>query len=192
MVIGLGYKARVGKTTTAEYLNKHYGYSVGAFADTLKDAARVIFGLSQEQLYGDQKEVEDLYWRDTPRNIIQKLGTECMRWGYREDVWVLALGRKVLSQPGNWAIADVRFPNEIDAIRSWGGKVVLVNRPDAPSILTAGHVSETALDRYAGWDYVLDNSSSLENFYTEIEKMMRQFTLQQPRPIGAIQQETKP
>jgi hypothetical protein len=177
MIIGLGYKARSGKDTAAAYLRDHFGFVPVAFADALKRACAEIFGLSHEQLYGDQKEVEDVYWRDTPRNILQKVGTECLRHGYADDVWIHALGRKVKNNPETrWIVTDVRFPNEANAIRDWGGRVVLVSRPSAPKPATDKHASETAMDAYTGWDYTLDNSSDLPSFYANVEVMMKQDT----------------
>jgi len=174
MIIGFGYKARSGKDTAAGYLRDHFGFTPVAFADSLKRACAEIFGLSQEQLYGDQKEAEDPYWRDTPRNILQKVGTECLRRGYDENVWIHSLGRKVKREPDrNWVITDVRFPNEANAVKDWGGKVVQVSRPSAPGIATNLHASEVSMIEYEGWDYTLLNSSDLPALYANLEVMMR-------------------
>lgn len=187
MIIGLGYKARSGKDTAAAYMHEHYGFTVVAFADALKSACREIFGLSQAQLYGDQKEVEDTYWHDTPRNILQKVGTECLRRGYRQDVWIRALGRKILQSPSNnWVVTDVRFPNEADAVKSWGGKVVVVNRFPVSKRWSwfrsarDRHASEVAMDKYRGWDYALDNTSDLPAFYDKVKTMMQHLAAETP------------
>ena len=67
MIIGLGFKARSGKDTVADYLIENYGFKRLAFADALKEGCRHIFELNDEQLYGELKEVEDDYWGVTPR-----------------------------------------------------------------------------------------------------------------------------
>jgi hypothetical protein len=178
IIIGLGFKARNGKGVTAAYLRSKYGFRHGAFADKLKEAAAKIFGLSYDQCYGDLKEVVDPFWNDTPRNILQKMGTECMRNGYRQDIWVKALERTILegnTTSNKWAIEDVRFPEEAKAIKQWGGLLVRIDRPGAPRIATAQHASETAMESWDQWDYVLDNSGDLPQLYRNIDQMMTHF-----------------
>jgi hypothetical protein len=182
MLIGLGYKARVGKGEVAGYLCKHFGFTEMSFAGKLKQACAIIFGLSECQLYGNMKEILDPFWRDTPRNIMQKVGTECMRKGYRDDVWVQALKRDVCGVGGlahqsrNCVVSDVRFPNEAEAIKSWGGVLVRVIRPDAPWITTPQHASETSLEGWRGWDHILDNGGDLPQLYARIEQMMNKLS----------------
>jgi len=175
MIIGLGYKARSGKDTVAEYLWEHHGFKPTAFAYSLKQACMDIFGLTYDQMYGASKEIEDPYWQDTPRNILQKVGTECLRRGYSEDVWVKSLGKRIEKEKqANWIITDIRFSNEAIAVKQWGGILVKVNRPNAPNIATNQHASETSLEAFRGWDYILDNSSDLPQLYANIEIMMRE------------------
>jgi hypothetical protein len=177
MLLGVGFKARSGKDETGKYLQKHFGFTQAAFADKLKKAAMLIFELSYEQVYGDLKDVLDERWNDTPRNILQKMGTECMRNGYAKDVWVRALEMRIRKEGINndWCVTDVRFIEEADAIKAWGGVVVLINRPNLPAIATAKHDSETVMEAYTGWDYLLDNSSDLPQLYANIEVMMKRF-----------------
>jgi hypothetical protein len=187
MIIGLGYKARSGKDTVASYLCCDHGFTSVAFAGNLKEAARVIFGLSQDQLYGHLKDVLDPYWNDTPRNILQRLGTECLRNGYRKDVWVMSLGRKILAEPNrNWVVSDVRFFNEAESIRQWGGYLVQVSRANAPVIETAQHQSEIEMDKYDGWHYHLKNDGSLEDLDKSVETMIGTM-----KELYAIQQKAK-
>lgn len=62
-----------------------------------------------------------------------------------------------------WLIADLRFPNEVKAIKDRGGLVFRVKRTfvDTPS----NHTSETALDSYTGWDETIMNLYGLEELY---------------------------
>jgi hypothetical protein len=177
MILGLGFRARSGKDCTGEYLQKHFGFTQAAFADKLKKAAMLIFELSYEQVYGDRKEIIDPRWNDTPRNILQKMGTECMRNGYAKDIWVRALEMRIRKEgiTNDWCVTDVRFIEEADAIKKWGGFVVLVNRPNLPQIATAQHASETSMADWGGWDYELDNSGDLPQLYANIELMMQKF-----------------
>lgn len=176
LLVGLGYKARSGKDTVASHLVNHHGFQKIAFADALKDAARCIFSLTQEQMYGDDKERLDPFWQDTPRNILQKLGTECLRRGYRDDVWIKAAFRKMQQVGGDrWVITDVRFPNEAYAVMKAGGYLVRVDRDEAlrAQIGTTSHASETALDVFVRWDDVIQNNGTLNQLRYSVDSMMR-------------------
>lgn len=183
MIIGLGYKARSGKDTVASILSR-FGVEydegpnirVAAFADTLKTACGAIFGLDQEQLYGQTKEVPDAFWGDTPRRILQLVGTECLRRGYRDDVWILALQRRIrvgdLAGAKHVVVTDCRFPNELAAIKEWGGVTVRVDRPQGPGASggVTGHSSETALDG-AEWDHVISNEGTLRDLHEKVTEL---------------------
>jgi len=173
MIIGVGYRARAGKDAIADHLVEHHGFIRAAFADALKQACAEIFGLNKAQLYGKMKEEVDPFWNDTPRNILQKVGTECLRRGYRDDVWVKALERRVVDHPTayrvNWIISDVRFPNEANAVKRWGGVVWRVDRPDLPQIATSGHASETSMQDFKGWDHVILNDGTITDLHLRVE-----------------------
>ena len=84
----------------------------------------------------------------SPRQIMQWWGTEYRRHTCREDYWTRTLKARVhIQQQGQlWrqarhVISDVRFPNEAEAIRSMGGVIWQVKRPDLA--LDTRHSSET-------------------------------------------------
>ena len=114
-----------GKSIIAEALT-HQGFTRFAFADKLKEAAMLIYGLTPEQVYGDLKEVVDPRYGIAPRFILQRLATEVCRT-IHPDTWVLALERHVLqSFSGRYSelaivIDDLRFLNEDGYVRRWGG-----------------------------------------------------------------------
>ena len=56
-ILGICGKKRSGKDTAGEYLIQKYGYVRYAFGDPVKDVCRVMFKFTEEQLYGDKKEV---------------------------------------------------------------------------------------------------------------------------------------
>lgn len=179
MIVGLGYKARSGKDTIASYLVKKHNFKQIAFADALKRGCMEIFGLTEEQVYGSLKEVKDEYWNQTPRFILQFVGTECMRNIYDKNIWVKAAGKKILENPeDNWVITDCRFPNEAAAIKEWNGILVRVDRPQSSaSGGIAGHASETAMDNFKNWDYVIDNQSdTLDNLYIKVDEFVSWLT----------------
>ncbi len=177
MIIGLTGKSGAGKDEVAKRLVLKHGFSRLAFADPLKIAARHIFGLSDAQLWGAEKDKIDPYWGMTPGQLMQRLGTECLRNGFApvpgigEDVWIKALFRKV--EPGrDYVITDVRFPNEADEIKRWGGKIYRVIRPGHVSA-RAPHVSENALLDYETAGRIW-NARTLEALYETVDLVMTQ------------------
>jgi hypothetical protein len=176
MIIGFSGYARSGKDTAASALPG--GFRRRAFADKLKEAARVIFGLNDIQLYGALKEKPDAYWNKTPREIMQLLGTECLRKGFADDVWIRALFLCISDY--DIAITDVRFPNEAKAIKERGGIVVRVVRPGVGPTprpwwkfwAPKPHASETALDDWS-FDDVLINDGTLEDLERKVKARVR-------------------
>ena len=66
--------------------------------------------------------------RFSPREFLQKLGTEFGREQLGENIWVDMLISS-LDKEKSYIIPDVRFDNEAEAIRKAGGKVIKVIRP---------------------------------------------------------------
>lgn len=190
MIIGLGFRARVGKDAVAEYLVKKYGFKQTFYAESLKNACREIFHLTDEQLYGNLKEEVDAFWGVTPRFMFQFVGTECMRNVYGQDVWVRSLKRRIEKDSvSNWVISDVRFFTEAEAIKNWGGVLIHVDRKGVPKPAKirlppkwyrpwpkyVEHISETQLRDYKGWDVVIDNNGTLDDLYRRVDQLMEEF-----------------
>ena len=101
MIIGLGYKARSGKDTVASYLKEHFGFRQTFFAEPLKEACEVIFRLTKDQLYGDQKfdpvpfwwdmttrEILQKFWRQTVQVIARDIPVECVCVCVHKDMYI--------------------------------------------------------------------------------------------------------
>jgi hypothetical protein len=96
----------------------------------------------------------------TAREVLQYVGTEIFRKMYH-NVWADALIRQIIKEDSSYAlISDVRFPNEVQAIKDAGGKVLRLTRNPAGD--SDVHESETALDKenfdWSKFDEVLDNA----------------------------------
>jgi hypothetical protein len=168
-LIGLCGYAKSGKSTAAHHLVETRGFWRVPFAGPLKAMLQAA-GLSQEHTDGHLKEVPcDLLCGHTPRHAMQTLGTE---WGRAlgTDLWVNLWRIKVerLMKAGDPVIVDdVRFPNEADAIRALGGKVIKIERPgiERPS----SHASE-ALDFEV--DHILSNSGTKDELCVMMDAMI--------------------
>lgn len=177
MLIGiLGYKFS-GKDTTADYLVKKYDFTKISFAQPLKDICKILFNFDDEQLYGNKKEVLDPRWGISPRTAFQYIGTDMFRNKIKEimpnvenNFWVnLAIDNYkniIKNCPTNSVvIADVRFQNEIDAVKNNGGIIIKIVRPTLQN--NDQHASENIGDLEG--DFEILNDGTLENLYSKID-----------------------
>lgn len=167
MIIGLAGYARSGKDTVATALVESLSFRRLAFADALKDVLEDV-----NPFIGTTRLSNRLSWHGWEaakadpevRSLLQKLGVAC-RVHIHPDVWVNA----VMSRIDNalecrWVISDVRFPNELLAIRKAGGEIWRIDRPGCRPVNS--HQSETALDG-AGFDFVLANNGTLDDLHSK-------------------------
>ena len=203
MIIGTIGFIGCGKGTVADILVEKYGFVKLSFADAVKDATAAIFGWQRALLEGDTeesrifRETRDEWWSEktgkhiTPRYMLQIMGTEAGRDVFHKDIWVYALERK-MEMYQNVVIADVRFPNEIDWMRSKGGFAVRVTRGPDPdwydTAIIANKEQNTDLMinypiHYSEWawagqimDYQLDNNGSISMLEADIGHMLKVFT----------------
>lgn len=144
MLIGILGRMNSGKGTVADELVEVYGFRQDSFAATLKDITSQIFGWDREMLSGSStesrefREEVDQWWSEklgipnfTPRLALQLIGTDVFRNNFHENIWVLSAMRRY-DQDENVVISDCRFPNEVQAIRELGGRIVRVDRGETP------------------------------------------------------------
>ena len=174
-LIGISGKAGHGKDTAAKLLP----VARVAFADALKRDA--FWTLIQAPLSPYLGVFESMDPRPDPitfinnikhlpvvRAFLQNYG-QAMRHA-QPDYWIVRLFRNLDPVAFGYAITDVRYPNEADAIKHRGGIVVRVWRPNFDNDLTPeaqAHDSETALDDYP-FDAVLVNDGTLDQLREEI------------------------
>lgn len=203
MIIGFVGFIGSGKDTAADYLVNFHGFRRDSFANTLKDAVSAVFGWDRVLLEGRTKEARE--WREqvdqwwaarldmpdlTPRLILQRWGTEVCRKGFHDDIWIASVENKMRKTSDNIVISDVRFPNEIAAIRRAGGLVVRVKRGPDPEWYDLAieqnkgsesaniqltnlkiHASETA---WVGGDidYTISNDGSIDELFGQIRNLL--------------------
>lgn len=178
IVIGFGGKRRRGKDTSAAYAVaylKYLGLPVrhDFFAYSLKEAiGRGVLGFTDEQLYGNLKEVEDLFWGFSPRWALQHIGTDLLRKGLDNEIWAKTVERRAGKDPDTSIIlSDLRFPNEVDTVKRLGGYTVLCSR-DVPSNESDFHASETALDHFTSWDFRIDNNGTVGDLALQVQRIV--------------------
>jgi hypothetical protein len=205
MIIGICGLIGAGKDTAADYLVNLHRFRRESFANTLKDAVAQVFGWDRIMLEGRTKhsrewrEQVDAWWADrlnmpelTPRWVLQQWGTEVCRAGFHDDIWIASLENKLRNTTDDVVITDCRFPNEIRAIKTAGGKVIRIKRGPEPEWYDAAvaynrgpngnsqwAVSKAKLDKLrvhpseyswigTDFDVVLDNNYSLDDLYAQV------------------------
>jgi hypothetical protein len=152
------------------------------FADTLKkDICINILGLDYNQCYGSDEEKNQKTHlvldnkNLSAREVMQFIGTDIFRSMYT-NVWVDATLKKIIKEDIPVAIVtDCRFPNEVEAIKENGGKVIRLTRDPFHS----DHISESILDKenydWSNFDYVVDNIEySLYEQSTHIKQIIEE------------------
>ncbi len=186
-LIGICGHARSGKDTVTDFLLTTYpNHYQLAFADPLKEAASVAFGIPLGWFYSDDlKDTVHPNWNKTPRQIVQFMGTEMFRDTVPKlldevgnDFWVqraiLRLSNLYIpedegtfDQGDTVVISDVRFQNEYDWIISTGGIIIHLTRPAADgNIGIPGHASESTLNLHnKERTYECINDSSIQELH---------------------------
>jgi len=210
MIIGISGLIGSGKDTIADYLQNIHQFRRESFANSLKDSISVVFGWDRDMLEGrtresrEWREQQDEWWSTrlnktiTPRWVLQYWGTEVCRNGFHDEIWISSLENKLRKTHDDIVISDVRFPNEIKAIKNVGGTVIRVVRGPEPvwfkwaesvnfgpngnsswaisktQLEKAGiHSSETA---WVGtkFDKIIDNNADgLDNLYIQINDLVQ-------------------
>ena len=202
MIVGLVGQIGAGKGTVADLFVDRHDFFKESFANSVKDACAAVFGWDRAMLEGDTlesrawREQSDAWWSEklgrefSPRLALQLMGTEAGRDVFHPDLWVHTVLRRC--KPSQYyVIADVRFPNEIKAIRDSGGRVIRVRRGPDPEWYDLArdcnlgvckqevmrnaypevHYSEWA---WIGGDYdiVMDNNCALDELEIRVDKLV--------------------
>jgi len=192
-------------------------FVVKKFAGKLKDIVCMLIGCTREELEdADFKNTPlDSSWDEshginTPRELLQIVGTNCGRDMIHTNIWCNALFADYRplddtkrASMGNvidysdcpfpsWLLTDMRFPNELEAVKSRNGLTIRVNRPRVAVVELADgtkrlaeageareHESETALDD-AEFDYTIDNSGT----YLELIEKVRDILISEEIIVG--------
>ena len=186
IIIGLSGHARAGKDTFGEYLieclkERHRRDFIHvAFAAQLKAMCKEHFELSDDQLWGDKKEIIDKRFR---KALVPKFADDDMGMGatefkcgtIREPLYDYWTSREIMQELGGFyrkidsafwikalniylisndikdaIITDVRHINECEYVKINKGVIIKIFREDVAKIHGMQHESETALDDRPG------------------------------------------
>jgi hypothetical protein len=179
MNVGIIGRARAGKDTAGKWLVDERGYRRVAFADALKGAALKVDPIVDDGNVGYSftaarlSEVVDGYgWErakeigDT-RRILQELGS-AMR-AVDPDIWIRPVLEKAIEANDAGVpvvVTDVRYPNEVDALKRSGFRLLHINRPGTPQL---DHESERLGPEAA--QYLVQNDGDLAHLSEQLERI---------------------
>ena len=101
---------------------------------------------------------------------MQTLGTEWGRELINPELWLILAKQRLLNFGPGMVIADVRFENEAEWVRSQGGRVIHIERPSAVAVEV--HASEAGI-KFKGeeGDFKIINGGSLEDLQQTIREV---------------------
>jgi hypothetical protein len=203
VIIGVCGFIGSGKDTVADYLVNFHEFRRESFADTLKDAVAAVFGWDRTLLEGRTKEARewreevDHWWAErlgmptlTPRWVLQYWGTEVCRKSFHDDIWIASLENKIRNSKDDIIVSDVRFPNEVKAIKNQQGKMIWVQRGRLPKwydvALDAKSGSNVAINELKiqnihssewAWvgtkfDHTIHNDMNIDDLYSEVKSLV--------------------
>lgn len=103
---------------------------------------------------------------NTPREILQFVGTDLLRNCIAEDFLVNLALDVVKNTDGHIVITDARFPNERAALKSLGATLVRIKRKGFDG---TGHVSELSIGEDKDYDVIINNDSTLTSLELDIK-----------------------
>lgn len=125
-IISLAGPAKVGKTTTAKYIENYFKskklkVKTISFADCLYKIVSTLTGVSVKKL--ESQSYKETVWTEktaplpflinwTPRQLMQKVGTECFRNIINENIWIQKV-QQVSKKYDIIITPDCRYENEL-------------------------------------------------------------------------------
>lgn len=102
---------------------------------------------------------------NTPREILQFVGTELLRNCIRESFLIDLALDNVKNAEGNVVITDARFANERAALKALGGTLIRIKRKGYEG---SGHASETDIGDDSDYDVIINNDGTLSQLQHDV------------------------
>lgn len=166
MVIGLCGSAGSGKSTVGGILQNFLEFELIAFSDPIYAAVSAATGVSIRNLRDRSKKEKAIDGvGKSPRQLMQTLGTEWGRDYVNKNIWIDQAVKKCkqfCDEGKNVVIVDVRFENEVNAIKQfdnshiWKVESSFKSRKGTPHV----HSSEIGISPDS-IDKVIENNESI-------------------------------
>jgi hypothetical protein len=190
MIIGLIGDERSGKNTVANYLHDKYNFRTYALSEPIKQMGRNIFGWSDEQLYGDEKDKVDIVTGIKPREFFKWIGTTIFQYDIhsrfpeykvnKRCTWANVMKKylEIHSNNSHIVVTDIRFKHEAEILVDSGGYLVYIdnentNPSDNYEILDL--LNKTNKKTKDAWvfDTIDNNNITLQELYKNVDVTLR-------------------
>ena len=167
-IIILTGKAQSGKNETANIIKKHLEKQnkktvIISYAKYLKDYAQEITNWNGREC-------------TKPRELLQQLGVELIKNQIdsnmlinriKEDIEVYKYFFDVI------IVSDARFKEEIECVKE-KTVIKIEGKENKLTIDEKKHITETALDDYNKYDYIIENKTTKQNLKDQIKNIMEE------------------
>jgi hypothetical protein len=183
-VIAICGLKRSGKDTIADYLCNKYDCKKVKIATPLKDALKVLFNFTDEQLEGSDKDKIDASWGIEPRRLMQFFGTEVMQYQLQDimpkigrNFWIKRLVDEHIINNNDThkkiiVIPDLRFVHEYEILKQYNTVFWRIDRTFQTDTSLTQHISEQEyMNIPVG--HIYKNNNSKELLYQDIDNVMR-------------------
>lgn len=193
MIIGLAGFARTGKDTVGKMLIENHNFTRISFASPVYKglydfnpvvATKIFYhrtelGNSPEAIKIRLQEIVDsIGWErakveyEEIRTLLQRYGTEAGRNIHGQDCWVKLACEKIKAEPNvNFVVTDVRFPNEVQALKALGAVLVQVTRKGVTSV--NNHISDKGLPDEM-FNHFIRNNGTLEDLKLRVNELIQE------------------
>ncbi|GAA4383566.1 hypothetical protein [Hymenobacter koreensis] len=176
-LIGLAGKRGSGKNTVAELIQqlqpaRHW--QVRAYGDAIKAVAAALAAEPTVPYYSQTGKTELLpVFGLTRGEMLQQVGGALRAW--KPEIWIQALLAS-LPTDAPVVVADLRFPDEAEALLARGGVIWRVEgdplQQRGDGTRDDNHPSETSMDDYANYAAVLRNTGPLADLRAQVQQLL--------------------
>ena len=165
-------------TVLSNNLNKKV--KILSFSDKLKKVAVELFGIDILHFTRrDLKEKEIPFWGMSPRQMMQKLGTDACRNGLGDNIWIRVMEMEITKHNVDVIIIpDIRFDNEAEFVKESNGFVFELRREGLVEIKNNEHKSEQGIDNeLVDWTIMNMNNNPFQAASMVMTALLKQFDL---------------
>jgi dephospho-CoA kinase len=187
-IIAITGLCRSGKDEIANYLAQNHRFKLCKVASALKQAIKVIFNMTDDQVEGHLKEVVDDRWGISPRQALQFIGTDIMQYKIQEllphigrSFWIRQLCESISYDPSmRIAISDIRFFHEVEELKKqFPNQVVVLKviRNIALSRYKIDHPSEIEW-QYIKEDILVENNDTISDLHSKVKDALASYLIE--------------
>jgi hypothetical protein len=181
-IVAFAHRRRVGKDQACTFMNSHLRVNgsklhiiKASFAYELKYQTYLAFGwagIETPEFYDKNPEKKEEILPElgiSPRDLWIKYANDLR--AIHPYIWINLLFHKH-KDCDLLLISDCRYPNEVKHIHSLGGKVIKIHREGEKEF---DDEADSALADWTDWDKVIENDSTLSNFYKKIANLCEEY-----------------